>query len=130
MRWIILVSVGLLVLVGCGPRGATKGGVTGTITYKGQPVNGASLSLYPASGGESVLTIPVSQEGTFSTTDVPAGDYKVVVQGSAAASGSSGGQFAAKPTIPFPPKYKDPQKTDITMKVSPGSGNVTLEMKD
>ena len=52
----------------------------GTITYKGQPVNGALLKLYPTSGGDIYTAIPVGPDGAFSTADVPPGDYKIVVE--------------------------------------------------
>jgi hypothetical protein len=79
MRWIVTVSVVLLLLVGCGPRGSRGGGLSGTVSYKGQPINGAALTLYDTKGG--MLIVPVTPDGTFRTTDVPPGEYKVVVQG-------------------------------------------------
>ncbi len=87
MRRSVLVTIGLLLLTGCGPAGHGKGIVKGTITYKGQPVNGATLLLYPAAGGDIYTPIPVGQDGAFSTADVPLGDYKVVVQGSTGTNG-------------------------------------------
>ena len=58
----------------------------GKLTYKGQPVNNAALQLCNAKG-ETVFTIPVTEEGTFSSADVPPGDYKIAVQGSAGVTG-------------------------------------------
>jgi hypothetical protein len=79
---IIPVSIALVLLAGCGPKRAPAGVLSGTIKYKGQPVNGAAILLYPNSGGPEFL-IPVTQEGDFRTSDVPLGEYKVVVQGAA-----------------------------------------------
>jgi hypothetical protein len=128
MRWLIPVSIVLLLAAGCGQRAPRGGELSGTVTYKGQPVNNAGLTLY--SDGGTQLVIAVSDEGTFRTTDVPPGNYKVVVGGSSAAAAQSGPQFASKPTIPFPNKYKDRQKTDLTIKVSEGAQKVNLELKD
>src|SRR5689334_10888810 len=79
MGRILLVSIMVLSLAGCGSKGG-KGVLSGKVTYKGQPVNGASLVLLPASGQGAESIIPVSQEGTFSTTGVQPGEYKVIVQ--------------------------------------------------
>src|SRR5581483_8204490 len=65
MRRIITVAVVSLLLVSCGGHSRT-GAVSGKLTYKGQPLNGAALFLHPAGGGEAFL-IPVTQEGTFQT---------------------------------------------------------------
>jgi hypothetical protein len=129
----MLVSVGLLLLVGCAPKAATSGGLRGTITYKGQPVNDAALMLYSGDAEGAGLVIPVSDQGTFTTTSVPPGEYKVVVEGRAggAVGGSGGAQAAAnKPTISFPKKYKDRKTTDLTVKVVAGDQKVDLELKD
>jgi hypothetical protein len=134
MRRIVTVSVVLLLLVGCGKSNPRGGVLSGTVTYKGQPVNSAALRLYPSSGGEAQpIMIPVGPDGTFRTADVPEGDYKVVVQGTGAAAGSSSGggaPGAPKPTIPFPPKYKQPQTSDLTCKVGKGEQALNLELKD
>src|SRR5438067_10329486 len=86
MRQIVGVSVGLLllaVLVGCGSKRPKVGAVSGKITYKGRPVNDAALLLYPTGGAvTNPITIPVTSGGDFRITDVPPGEYKVVVQGS------------------------------------------------
>jgi hypothetical protein len=145
MRRIVAVSIGLLLLVGC-TSSNTTGVVSGTVTYKTQPVNGATLLLYSASGGqEEKMTIPVAQDGTFKTSDVPVGDYKVVVQPNAggAAFNTKGmtpeqlekmkDQIAASkipPTIQIPPKYTKLNSTDLQMTVGKGSQTVPLELKD
>jgi hypothetical protein len=129
MRRIVAVAVVLLLLVGCGPKGK-KGAVTGTVTYKGQPVNNAALLLYPASGGNNPITVPVTQEGTFSASDLPPGEYKVVVQGSAAQGAASGAAMATKPTIQFPNKYKQLTSTDLKCTVAKGQETVNLDLKD
>jgi hypothetical protein len=130
MRWSLLVLVGLALLAGCA-KPSQSGTVTGTITYKGQPVNDAALTLYPAAGGKPFV-IPVTGDGTFSTTGVPPGDYKAVVLGRSGgvAGGSKGDQYAAKATIPFPKKYQDLKTTNLKMTVAGGAQKEDLELKD
>jgi hypothetical protein len=139
MRRIVVVSIGLLLLVGCGSKN-TKGAVTGTVTYKGQPVNGAMLTLYPGR-----FPIPVTQDGKFSTTDVPPGDYKVVVEGTKGSEGPPTKDMSPEKlaqvrekleamktpaTIKFPEKYTSEATTTLTMKVGTGQQNITLELTD
>jgi hypothetical protein len=132
MRWKLLVLVALVLLVGCSHPPPVSGTLTGTITYKGQPVNGAALSLYANDASPATFLIPVTEEGTFSTTNVPPGDYKVVVDGrsGAAVGGSKGDQYASKATIPFPKKYKDVRTTTLKMTVVAGEQKQTLELTD
>jgi hypothetical protein len=142
MRRIITVSIGLLLLAGCGSSRPPSGTVSGTITYKGQPVNGATLQLYPTAGGQSAtVSIPVSQEGTFRTSDVPVGEYKIVVQPDPGNPGPNlkgvsqemkekAEKLKVPATIPIPDKYKTKEKTDLALTVTRGEQKQPLELKD
>jgi hypothetical protein len=150
MRRIVTVSVVALLLVGCGPKRAKTGVVAGKVTYNSKPVNDAALMLYPASGGADAapITIPVTHEGEFRISDVPAGDYKIVVQGSAGATQVDRALFAKIPkekqaemkakldsmntpaTIKFPDKYKTVAKTDLKCTVTDKDQSMDLELKD
>jgi hypothetical protein len=139
MRRIVVVLVGLMLLAGCGSKGA-KGAVSGKLTYNGQPVNGALLTLYPGQ-----YPIPVSQEGEFNVTAVPNGEYKVVVEGTPGQSGpplvgippekmaeakEKAAKMSTPATIKFPDKYKSEATTPLKMTISGGSQNLNLELKD
>src|SRR5262249_53068457 len=135
-----------LLLVGCGGSKKTSGVLSGTITYKSQPVNGATLILHPAVSGQGAeFNVPVTQEGTFRTSGVPVGEYKVVVQASPGNAGPSTkgmppdklaeakdklSQLSTPATIKFPEKYKQLEKTELKVTVGPGEQTVTLELKD
>jgi hypothetical protein len=148
MRRIVTVALVALLLTGCGPKGKKTGVVTGKLTYKGQPVNGAALLLYTASGGDTaVMTVPVSQEGEFRISDVAPGEYKVVVQGTAGAQQvnpamlrgmSPEKQAEAKeklshmntpPTIKFPDKYKALKTTDLRVTVTDKNESKDLDLQ-
>jgi hypothetical protein len=149
MRRIVVVSVGLLLLVGCGGK-SKQGRLSGKVTYKSQPLNSATLFLYPAGGnGKESFPISVGQDGTFQVTDVPTGDYKIVVQAFSPPAGRMPNlknvagdkqaeareklekmQGGSKPTIPFPDKYKDLAKTPLTCTVKGGSQDLPLELTD
>jgi hypothetical protein len=140
------ILVAAVLLAGCGPKRAATGTVSGTITYKGKPVNGAVLHFYPAKGGAAeTVMIPVNQEGAFDASGVPPGDYKVVVQPSKGTSGpSTKGMSKAKldemkgkldemktpATIPIPKKVQDVGSTNLTCSVTTGKQEVTLEVMD
>lgn len=151
MGRILFVAITVLSLVGCGSK-AGKGALSGKVTYKGQPVNGASLLLLPASGEGAETLIPVGQDGTFSTTGVPPGEYKVIVKPAESSSRLPSAaelknmpadkkakaeenlkrmqEGQGKPTIPFPDKYKSHLSTDLKLTVGKGGQNSNLELKD
>jgi hypothetical protein len=146
MRRIIAASIGLLLLAGCGSK-VQKGGLSGTLTYKGEPVNNATLLLYPNAGAMGdAIPIPVGADGTFRSSGLPAGDYKVVVEGTAGtqmpnlknvspakqaeAQKKLEAQGSTKPTIPFPDKYKDVKTSDLTVNITTAEQKLTLELKD
>jgi hypothetical protein len=149
MYRIVAVLMASLLLVGCASKSGKPGVVAGTITYKGQAVNGAALLLYPSSGEvTNPITIPVTQEGTFSIADVPSGEYKIVVEGTAGAQQAPPIAMKNMPpekaaemkeklakmntpaTIRFPDKYKDPRKTDLKCKISESDQKLNLELTD
>jgi len=149
MRQLVRALVGLLlvaVLVGCEPKG--PGVVSGKITYNGQPVNDAALLLYPASGGAAEpITIPVTGDGFFRISDVPQGEYKIVVQGAEGGGSDASllkslppdkqeqvkkmmGERAGPKTIPFPPKYRALNSTDLKCQITNRKQALNLELKD
>jgi hypothetical protein len=122
--------------------------VSGTVTYKGKPVNNAALQIYPTQGDYlKPITIPVGEDGTFRIADVPPGPYKVVVEGSE--GGSEVPDLSNVPpdkraqmkekldrmagpsrTIDFPKKYKDSKTTDLTCTITDQNQTLNLELKD
>jgi hypothetical protein len=144
MRRSAAVCLVLLLLAGCSGSKTVKTTLAGKLTYKDAPVNNASLNLYPAAGGEAII-IPVDKEGNFRAADVPAGDYKVVVQGSPGSPGPDTkgmtkeqidkmkdqiDKMKSDPTIPFPDKYKKKESTTLSVTVSKGMAEQTFAMTD
>jgi hypothetical protein len=146
MRRVIAASLVFLVLVvGCRTRIPT-GVVAGKVTYKGNAVNGAVLNFNPTGSGAGVpLSIPVAQDGTFRTTGVPPGDYKITVQGSPGTKGPNIKNMTAEqiakmkeslekletpPTIKFPNKYTKPETTPLTKTIVVGEQTLELELTD
>lgn len=154
---IITVSIVLFALMGCGSKSHSRGVIKGKITYKGQPVNGAVLHLYSTSDKDDSsdedegILVPVSQEGTFDSANIPPGEYKIVVTASeipkemgmpAVPKGMDPAKAAEmkakfqqmqgeeKPTIPYPKKYKNLASTDLKCTIQKGEQQLDLELKD
>lgn len=148
MRRFLALFLGILFLAGCGSK--TKQ-VTGKLIYKGQPVNNVMLHFYPTSDKEKnqPVDIPVKQDGTFITTGLPVGDYKVVVtppppiddmaskmrgmkgpQAEEAKAKLGQNQGQPKASVDVPKKYQDVRTTDLTCNIAGGQQDVTLEMKE
>ena len=145
MRKILVCCLGLLLLLGCAKK-KTETLQMGKLIYKSKPVNNAELLLYPSSGKEEDrITITTDKDGAFELRSVPPGEYKVVVKGSAGTQQANlegmppEKQAEARkrlekmntpPTIPFPDKYKDLQKTTLKLTVQEGEAKNDLELTD
>jgi len=149
MRRIVTLSVGLLLLVGCGPKAGSSGELNGKITYKGQPVGNATLQLIPAEAKGQGINIPVNQEGVFRTTGLLPGGYKIVVQGTPkqtqafkmtkdmtpeqvekAKAAIAKMAPPAPETITFPDKYKNPTTTPLSCNITGTKQDLPLELTD
>ncbi len=151
MKRIVVCAV-VFALLGCTSKQNQGGSLSGKITYKGRPVNGALLRLLPVGGEEESVNVSVSQEGTFSIADIPPGEYKIVVEGSQlppdvmkmpdlpkgmdpAKAEEMRQKFQQShkeaPTIAFPDKYKRASSTDLKCTITKGKKEtLELELKD
>ncbi len=87
----IVLLLPLTIVLGCGPR-LNLGSVSGTITYKGQPVEGATVTFLPTSpdgvlavsttdaAGKYTLAAPVQLKGRRVAAGAFAGKYTVTVR--------------------------------------------------
>ncbi len=147
MRPCSLLALGLL-LAGCQNKveRPPAGSITGSITYKSKPVNNAMLHLYTDKTKQETFVIPVGEDGTFQATEVPAGTFKIVVEGTPetplpSTKGMSPEKAAeakkllanlqpVKGTIRFPAKYTKVDTTDLTCTISTGDQDLKLVLKD
>jgi hypothetical protein len=138
------VCIALAVLAGCGGRSDVE--VAGNVTYKGAPVSGGMLTLYPASGPS--VPIPLHADGTFDTTGAPLGQVGVAVetdsplaaQVGAPAAGATppsgvplpGGTqgSAAPPGVKIPSKYKDPKTSGLSWEIKAGANSKAFDLTD
>jgi len=135
----------LFLFAGC--SGKPTASVTGKVTYKGQPVTGGNIDLFPADGNEAGrYRIPIKADGTFSTIDIPPGLKKVSIEtesvkimgtGGYTPPKAPGGRGAEKPPgeapkqfdvdnsnmpkyVEIPKKYADPDKSGLTWEITKG----------
>lgn len=143
MRYVqkgLALMVSLLVLVGCGkPEGEKTFQVTGTVTYQGNPVEGASVGFIPEKGRPAVGKTDAAgrfELSTFSPRDgAIAGSHKVVI-GPAPSDQPEpmpGEPGYKEPEVKpqFPVRYSEAATTPLRVEVTPGKTNqFSFEMTD
>lgn len=128
----------ILLLIGCSEKETTgRVQATGSVNYKGQPVEGASVILSPEGGATPAATGKTDGSGQF-TLSTSAGDgvvpgkYKVMVSKTETTteeipeSDPRYGSVTPKTTVKdhLPAKYKDPAKSGLTVEIRDGEDNV------
>jgi hypothetical protein len=121
-----------LFAVGCGGDAAADRvptfPVQGSITFRGQPMPGAVVTLHPKTPAEGVPAprAQVDKDGSLkvSTYDggdgAPAGEYVVTVQWYRLVG--SGGDVVAGPNV-IPPKYTAAGSSDLIVRVAESGAN-------
>ena len=138
----LLLTVLVAGLAGCG--GKKKAKISGKVTYKGNPVTGGTLTLYPPDEKQAPLPIQIQADGTFVTTDVTPGTYQVGISTESAkrAAGPDMSKFKPPPGVKvsaeemkrygsssgggvkymaIPPKYAKPETSGLTWEIKGGS---------
>lgn len=154
-QWVgvgVISALSLVVLAGCGPSTPSNrpktNVVTGKVTYKGAPVEGATVSFIPtdpkgkgavastdASGQYKLTTFGGGGEGAV------AGSYRVTIAKTTTKSKLTEKQeqeYMAK-GMPMPPpevkdelpvKYKQDASSGLTADVKEGGGSFDFDLKD
>jgi hypothetical protein len=141
-RWFLqLVLLGLfgLALLGCS---RPKGTVSGTVTYKGEPVPAGMVAFFGP--GDQVASAPLRPDGTYEASGVPLGEVKVTV--TTPPPGPSAEQLAKNPmvqernkdgnvirpaekTVTVPAKYSRPGTSGLGLTVTEGSQPYDIPLK-
>jgi hypothetical protein len=109
--------------------------VQGTIQFRGQPVEGAFVSLHAKATQEGVPTprATVTKDGSFtvSTYDgddgAPEGDYVVTVQWYKPVR--VGNDLVGGPNV-LPAKYSSAQSSDVTIRIAAGENRLqTIQLR-
>jgi len=153
LRWILRGSVCftlLAYLVGCSGGGdadrAKTVPVTGTVTYNGSPVEGATVTFSPAEPGGFGSIGTTDANGKFAVVSqwgaagaVP-GSYQVAISKTEVETSDEGleearidedGSPPAQITEHLPEKYKSAKKSGLTADVKPeGENNFPFDLTD
>jgi hypothetical protein len=128
---LVLAAIGILPGLGCGKAESRVPvhPVLGAIQFRGQPTNGAFISLHPKNATEGVLNprAMVAQDGSFtvSTYDgndgAPEGDYIVTVQWYKPVK--QGNDLVGGPNV-LPAKYASPRTSDVVVHIAQGENRL------
>jgi hypothetical protein len=128
----VLAVLALSISAGCGGPGVEKpplAPVTGTVTFKGQPLPTGEVVFQPAEGRPAHGVIENGQISSVQTYEpgdgAPVGDLKVAIFATESDSSDPSG-MGVKSLIPE--KYNDATKSGLTAKVEAGQDN-NVELK-
>lgn len=154
-KLIAILSLGLIFLAGC--SGGAEGEadrpethkVTGKVTYKSAPVEGATVIFHPDGADGKAASAKTDNTGmfelmTFETGDgAVAGNYKVSITKMSAAAGAAvdmdspdyvdpgsvSSEKSSEPKHLLPEKYSKPETSGLTATV-PTAGELTFDLVD
>ncbi|VTR98078.1 hypothetical protein [Tuwongella immobilis] len=136
-RWLSVLGLMLVGMVGCGP-GTTS--ATGKVTFQGKPLPGGSLTLLAEDG--VAYSSAISPDGGFTIAVMPTGTAKVGVlpprggnTGKPKLAERGAGGKADRPTrgggaeaVALPEKFADPNASGVTVVIS-SAEPVTIDLK-
>jgi hypothetical protein len=159
-RLALVVPVLLAFTVGCGTeQPIVSAHVKGEVTYRDKSgavklLTGGSITFYPADGPP--YSIPIREDGSFETTDLPTGPMIVTVENNSCLKGRTKASDYRDPNNPrnvmsnsplpgeeedgppvqkaawfaIPEKYSRTKTTPLTAQLKPGVNSVSFELED
>ena len=125
-----MLGVGLLAAFsGCGPAGPPLGQVTGTVSYKGQPLVTGDVLFVPETANLPYAQARIAEDGTFQLqteeygNGVPVGKYQVMIT-SLKDLGPENGMLALSPS-----RYSSTAESGLTAEVVEGENTVDFALK-
>ncbi len=152
-----LVPIALLLLVlapGCGEERSAPASLKGTVKYRGEPVTAGTVTLHTENAG--VYHLPIRPDGTYSGTDLPAGELVVTISTPPPAHSPEeyaegmpqvnaeqakkmrsprGGRDGTTPsvsqvhTVQIPYRYGDKNKSGLTVTLSKGKNTQDFDLE-
>lgn len=126
---------GLAVIVGCQPPADPAGQVSGTVSYKGTPLEDGIISIVNYDTGVRIDS-EIQPDGTYLATThkggLPPGEYKVVifppeiVDPNPPPNSEPG--MVLKDMDNIPKQYRSPQSTPLTLEISEGDNMFDVDM--
>jgi len=124
-----------LAATGCGSSGPTMGRVSGTVTYKGKPIDKGTVTFISTDGERPNATGSINDGSyTLQTTEpgdgAVAGEYKIAVSDIDSSLGNTElpGMPHKAPKSALPKKYMNADTSGLTAKVEAGSNTKDLPL--
>lgn len=134
--WCLTMVFGLAVIVGCQPAADPTGKVTGTVSYKGTPLDDGIISIVNYETGVRIDS-EIQADGTYEATThkggLPPGEYKVVIFPPEVVDPNpppnSEPGMVLKDMDNIPKKYRSPQSTPLSVSVTEGENTFDVDME-
>jgi hypothetical protein len=137
-----VLGIGLALVLAAGCGGPFTASVSGTVTYKGNPLPGGTVTFIHPDGRVGYGTI--HEDGTYSISAAPGGDLKCIVQttkpiappppklaarlsGGAARAGAT--VYPAGRYVPIPERYGDSQSSGLSYTVHRGTNTIDIPLE-
>jgi hypothetical protein len=115
-----LVTVAVVAVAGCSPKGVKKVTIHGTVTYKGDLLRSGFLKFVGPEGSYSAA--PIQPDGTFIITDVLPGEVKVAIEDAPRGSRSP----VPEPKTPLRENLRDPEKSGLRYTITPDTTELPI----
>lgn len=135
---LVAALVSSVTLVGCGGPASNNVNVTGTVTYKNEPLKGGRLKFFNAKN-EQVSMANVTPDGTFTATDLPKDKVKVTVESGDPLAKITGKAPPGTPVIdsgapagkgvPVPAKYSKVETTDLAYTITQADQKLEVKLE-
>jgi hypothetical protein len=135
-----LLFLVLFPICGCGAGGKPTGTVSGTVTYKGEPLPQGQVIFFGPNN--QVASASIEEGGKYTATKVPLGEVKVAVttppapskQAIKAAKDKKRFERGVPITLPentisIPKKYENPEQSGLSLTVKAGSQPYDIDLK-
>ncbi len=125
-----LLALTVWIVAGCG---GGKSEVTGTVSYRGKPLQSGIVSFFDKE--DHIVGTSSIEEGKYTIQQVPPGAVKITVttvpvfRPTADGAKPSGDNKAAPvEDIDLPPKYGQPDQSGLTYEVKPGKQEHAIDL--
>ena len=140
-RWVCFALVVASFALGCDGGAGEASAVSGLVTLDGKPLAGAGVTFEPAlkTSGRGAVGIS-GPDGKFIAKppgrkdELAAGKYKVIVSryvlpdGAVFEPNDTTSPLSVGASEQLPPRYSDPERTELTAELPAGGGTVNFEL--
>jgi len=124
----LVLPVAVLALVGCGGSGKAKGSVSGQVTHNSQPVTEGEVHFFSKERGAGAVA-KIDGSGKYAT-ELETGKYVVHVTPPPPIAGDPKLGPPKASASKIPQKYRDAEKSGLSLTVVEGKNDYPIDLKD